>query len=499
MVRAKIDKEGLLPFGQFLQLGDSNSKGIESCCTPFSTKTSGFNESPRQNLITFKNILWVESTGGSNNEVEISYAREKNSKLVPASQIFQIEFANPEEQRQYSSTELTSLLMSKAYPDSQPQKSVLVVMNPHSGQGKAERFYHGQVEPILKAARYDIELCKTQYSGHAVELARDLNIDKYDIIICASGDGIPHEIINGLYEREDKAAAFNKLVICQTPSGSGNAMSLSCLGTLVPSTATLEIIKGHVVKADLMAVCMQDKPVKLSFLSQTYGIIAEADIGTEWIRWIGQSRFELGVAAKVFGRAKYPCSIAVKYITKTKEELNEFYKKAIQSPKPVSEELTDDSFNLKYYRGSQDLADLDDVDMDDGWEWLDQKACDSLGIFYSGKMPYISKDTNFFPAALPNDGSIDIVFMDANMNILKTTDALLSLDKGMHVWKHEIGHYKVEAFRLIPKLGFGKTSYISVDGENFPFMPFQTEVLRGIMKTIMTDGSFKETGFLEKI
>ncbi|KAK9345034.1 hypothetical protein V1522DRAFT_408474 [Lipomyces starkeyi] len=40
----------------------------------------------------------------------------------------------------------------------------------------------------------------------------------YDPIVCCSGDGIPHEVFNGLSKRTNAAAAF-KMPVCQLPCG----------------------------------------------------------------------------------------------------------------------------------------------------------------------------------------------------------------------------------------------------------------------------------------
>ena len=59
------------------------------------------------------------------------------------------------------------------------------------------------------------------------------------------------------------------------------------------------MLKAHKTKLDLMAITQgSEKITKLSFLSQCYGIIADSDIGTEHLRWLGPIRFELGVIQK---------------------------------------------------------------------------------------------------------------------------------------------------------------------------------------------------------
>lgn len=537
IIKASITSNGLLLKNQssiFLNSVNTSNTGCFPSCfsNEIGSSSSSSNldltyDSNGEVLIPYRNILWIDTaakkstissstttstdqipeTSNNDNIFQLNYVLRdsKNSIVKPFKINIDIENKSNE-----TNEDIISKIMGNSYIDSQPGKSVLVVVNPNSGQGKAIKLYNMEVEPILKLANYKIDILKTLYNKHAEEFVRELDINKYDMIICASGDGIPHEVINGLYLRKDRAEAFNKLVITQCPCGSGNAMSLSCHHTLIPSVAAFELIKNPVVKCDLMAISMKNRSTKLSFLSQTYGVIAEADIGTEWMRFIGQIRFELGVLSKVLSRVKYPCSIAVKYLTKTKEELNEYYEKHYDGLNSVlhagsidesNKLLTEEDFKLQYYdENLQDDELPKDIIGDTGykWDWIDQDVCNNLGIFYSGKMPYISKDVNFFPAALPNDGSIDIVVTDARTNLIQTADALLSLDKGLHVWKEEVQHYKVKAFKLVPKL-YGRKSFISIDGENFPFETFQVEILENIMKTTMSNGEFKETGFKEKI
>ena len=95
-------------------------------------------------------------------------------------------------------------------------------------QGHAKTIYKIKILPILQAARANVTYFETKYHGHATEIARELDVNDYDIIVCCSGDGIPHEVINGFYLRPDKGLlTFNKIAVTQLPCGSGNALSLS--------------------------------------------------------------------------------------------------------------------------------------------------------------------------------------------------------------------------------------------------------------------------------
>ncbi|KAG0670486.1 sphinganine kinase lcb4 [Pichia californica] len=545
-MKATIDikRNGLSLSGQPLILTTSSqSNNPLACCLPISTNTSSFNESiPNNTFLPFSNIIWVEETSsGKPNEVEITYVypifnefstkketvlpyNEARRNIYTASQILTVEFENTT--NEYNNINISDLLMNYAYIHSQyylnnkRQQSIFVLINPNSGKGLANKIFNEQVKPILLSAHCNIHIQMTEYKGHAIDLARTININDYDTILCASGDGIPYEVINGFYQRDDKAEAFSKINIVQTPGGSGNAMSLSCLGATSASLAALRILKGKPSQCDLMAVSKDSSDeVILSFLSQTYGAIAQADIGTEWMRSIGGIRFDLGVAYEVFSGHKYPCDLAVKWKCKNKEDVvNHFeretkesnknnvlkcnknnYKDTIIKSSSIENnenfnnliELSEKNLQLKYQTNFKQSKDFSTLPED--WDIYDKGKTNNMRIFYAGKMPYIAATTNFFPAALPSDGTIDLVVFDARGSFISTANALLSLEKGTHVWEDCVDHGKVEAFRLIPKAD--KETFISVDGEWFPYEAFQVEVLSKILRTILWEGDYTETGF----
>ncbi|KAJ4338342.1 sphinganine kinase lcb4, partial [Neurospora sp. IMI 360204] len=136
-----------------------------------------------------------------------------------------------------------------------------------------------------------LTVVRTTYSGEAVTLAQDLDISAYDIAVPCSGDGLPHEVFNGLSKRPDATRALSKVAVCHIPCGSGNAMSCNLYGTHRPSLAALAIVKGVPTKLDLCSVTLQDGERLTSFLSQAYGLIADLDITTEHLRWMGAARF----------------------------------------------------------------------------------------------------------------------------------------------------------------------------------------------------------------
>ena len=94
-------------------------------------------------------------------------------------------------------------------------------------------------------------------------------IGQYDVIVTISGDGLVHEIINGLLNRRDwnspcevsdmeQARFKDTLVLGLIPGGTGNGMAKSLLARSDENygifEATFRIIKGNTCKVDLTEI-----------------------------------------------------------------------------------------------------------------------------------------------------------------------------------------------------------------------------------------------------
>ncbi|KAG0297964.1 sphinganine kinase lcb4, partial [Dissophora globulifera] len=120
-------------------------------------------------------------------------------------------------------------VLNHVYKDVKRARHYKVLVNPFGGQGHAKRIWENTAEPLFRAAGCTYDLTYTTHRFHAKEIAKDLDIRKYDAIVSVSGDGVLHEVINGLMERPDAVVA-HKLPLGAIPGGSGNALSFSLLG-----------------------------------------------------------------------------------------------------------------------------------------------------------------------------------------------------------------------------------------------------------------------------
>ncbi|TKX23861.1 diacylglycerol kinase-like protein 1 [Elsinoe australis] len=380
---------------------------------------------------------------------------------------------------------LISTLLSRAYPPRvQRQKRIKVLINPLGGRGLAPTLYARDVEPILLAAGCDVDVETTTHVGHAKEIAAALDTDRYDVIACCSGDGTPHEVFNGLALHERPRRALRKVAVAQLPCGSGNAMCRNLLGTDSPSVAALALVKGERRALDLMRIS-QGEQRYWSFLSQSVGIVAESDLGTDNIRWMGAARFTYGFLVRLLGKTVYPAEVSVKVEAAEKEGIREGYKRKrygeVNGEEEEQREVRDDEdLERSGFGGISDPVPSD-------WETRDMPT---LGNFYCGNMAWMSTDAPFFAAALPNDGLMDMVNIDGAIKRHVSIKLLLSVEKNQFFNQKEVNYRKVSAYRITPRLRPDqKEGFISVDGERVPFGPLQAEVVSGLGTVLSIAGS----------
>lgn len=250
-------------------------------------------------------------------------------------------------------------VMERAYRDVAPFRRLKVLVNPVGGQGKAKKLFESRVRPVLEAAGCRLDITFTTHRNHGLEVARDLQLDAFDAIACVSGDGMLHEILNGLAQRKDARDAL-KMPVSPVPTGSGNAMAVNLMGPkhgFNLALACLNIIKGRPMPLDLCSITQPASatstspanttaaavgtpvdPTALpsapsqpyvryySFLSQAIGLMADVDLGTEDMRALGDARFVLGYLSGVMRNTVCEVDVDVKLGmsgTKDKSEMRQ--------------------------------------------------------------------------------------------------------------------------------------------------------------------------------
>ena len=83
------------------------------------------------------------------------------------------------------------------------KRKVLILINPFSGGGAAAANWV-IAKGLLDKAYIGMTIIETERAGHAYDIVnKELKHDDYDGVVTVSGDGLIHEVVNGLYRRED--------------------------------------------------------------------------------------------------------------------------------------------------------------------------------------------------------------------------------------------------------------------------------------------------------
>jgi sphingosine kinase len=164
------------------------------------------------------------------------------------------------------------------------KKKMLLFINPFGGRGTAIKVWN-QVKHIFDLANIEIEIFKTRYYKHAYDHVLVMDVKQYQGILCCSGDGIVHEVINAMMSREDKDICLNSIALGVIPGGSSNGLAKTLCEEsgehYSPEVCSYLIVKGQHKKIDLMEIETQSGKKIYAFLAIGYGIIADVDLESE--------------------------------------------------------------------------------------------------------------------------------------------------------------------------------------------------------------------------
>ncbi|CAE6482199.1 unnamed protein product [Rhizoctonia solani] len=440
---------------------------------------AGDNGAKTRKLATsLKNVLYAEIASGNILKIATLARQKKSHRLV----IVEGQIREPDTGE--AAQAWVDELMRLAYGDVSPRRRFKVFVNPAGGQGKGVQLFEKKVKPILLAAHGEVDAVVTTHSKHAVELARECDLD-FDALLTVSGDGLVFEVLNGFRERPDGAKAF-ALPVCPIPAGSGNALSISLLGPkdgFDVALAALNAIKGQRMPYDLCSFT-QDGKTSISFLSQAIGLMADLDLGTENMRWMGDTRFIAGFLRGVASNKPCAMTLSIKVANRDKAQMVKSLHEFKANPKPPTNTMPPTTANWENIITPQHAQ--DDINSSD-WLTFDKPVL----YVYSGTMSYVGRDLMAFPVALPSDGLIDITVQELVPRPLMVK-MISGGEKGDQFWLPTQHYFKAEAYRLRPHASSG---HLSIDGERFPYKEFHVETLKGLGTTLSMTGAWYSGDF----
>jgi sphingosine kinase len=325
--------------------------------------------------------------------------------------------------------------------------NILVIVNPKSGKGNAMSLIQSCVKPVLVAAGATFDILVTDAPGHATQIAKDVDHRKYKIILSAGGDGTFHEILQGVLGRLDWQEFVQNVSFVQVPCGSGNALAASSK-IWNTETAAYTAIKGKNVSIDVASIIQPGTGKRFySFLSVTFGMISNLDIGTEHLRWMGGNRFIYGALKEIMLQRVYSCGVSML--------------EGCADPYPVGQNK---QLPLNYLHGliSEDgkvksPSDFDESSViDSSWKTMDG----DFQLFSMSNLPWLDMNFNFHPHANMGNGCYNFLYFIGARGITKSLQLMTDAENGAHM--HLIEERTVKAFKIDP---IANNTWLVVDGE----------------------------------
>lgn len=344
-------------------------------------------------------------------------------------------------------------------------KRLLVLVNPHSGRGQSTKVYRQQVAPFLAAHNTQHEAFITTSEIRVRDYLRQLKLSQllqFKAILVVSGDGLVFETVNALMGRSDWTEAI-KIPIGVVPTGSGNGLAYTLIKQPFPDVkdqkeaikiCCKQAIQNGVTRADLVRICYgrdsNSQETIWSFLSFGWGLLADIDVDSDWLRRFGELRFT------IYGLLRSVTSVS---------------QRAKLSYLPAA--LMDDQ---------------NESDGKDEWVHLE----DNFACLYAVYLSHISKMTKFSPNSKLTDGLIYLTYIRGKLSTFEVVEFLTSLNDGLHEKLPYVTMVPVKQFQFQPLV----PSKIVVDGEiiswHFDDGPIDVEVVPNILSLLWTNETTRD-------
>lgn len=266
--------------------------------------------------------------------------------------------------------------------DPAARKPVLAIVNPYAGIKRAEAVWENDCAPMLQAAGLKYQTLVTNAPGDAYEAAKSVDVKMYSAIVTVGGDGIFNEVINGMMARDDWENAAASIALASIPAGTGNGAAHTMYGTMDPHCAACHVVKAATHKADIYLAAQPSIGQYIwGILGCSYGIIAEADFGSEKIRWAGSMRPSIWAFYRILCGSAYNCRLTYLQTETPRQEWHGVRcTRDCKLCKDALKAMTDDYVD-------SEIANLDDEDNEDNND-------DENSVINSNDNDNISNDNN---------------------------------------------------------------------------------------------------------
>ena len=273
-----------------------------------------------------------------------------------------------------------------------------------------------KILPVFEDSGADLTIIETTHPQHAQELAQTLELDGYSGFCPIGGDGTMHEVVNGMLTRTDE----HTIPIGLITGGTGNSF-MHDLDLLDPVEAVKTVVKGKTMPLDV-AECKMNGHREYIFNIIGWGLVTDAGLKAEYIRWMGDSRYTIMAVLEVLIKKKRPAKLI------------------------IDSQVIEDNF-------------------------LFVIACNTTHTGTGMKME---------PKAKLNDGLIDVVVVRdvSRFTLLKLLPKIFD---GSHIHHPDLEYYQVSELSMESD----EKSQLNLDGEIGGSTPFHAKVIPGALEVFI--------------
>ena len=397
------------------------------------------------------------------------------------------------------------------------KRSIMILINPASGAGNAAANLETLV-PMLKQSGVAYTVQKTTHANHAFEMLRDMDLNAADAptdVVCVSGDGLVHEVVNGIMQRPDWHRACSQLRVGHIGGGSGNGLASAICAQATENIDLVSsmwiILKGFTRPMDIFSISQPRERVKFGFLSFNWGVVSDIDFESESMRYLGNARFTVA-ALKAF------CCLK-RYQGKLEFLVNEGEDALSSVIPPVKCAFKEDGCapcdarapyrtseqgrrELQEYLASIGEADLEERKESDGDEkdslssinvvasssssssgslrW--QSVDDEFTMVWAMNVSHGASDLHVAPGAHFSDGFLDVYYI-RQISFFPVLSLFIDMETGKHTHHKDIHSIKAKGLRLTPHPKALKSD-LNADGEKLPYKPAEVRVFRGVLNVL---------------
>jgi len=178
---------------------------------------------------------------------------------------------------------------------------ILLIYNPQAGGGKASSKIE-KVKNMFQTSGIDFDLVVTKYKGHATEIVSDSNLNLYNGLIAAGGDGTFFEVLNGYFKNKQRP----DIPLGVLPVGTGNSLTRDITRTAKKTLDFINLIKKENTRSiDVVKVINGTNEF---YYANTMGLgfVSDVNITGNRIKYIGKLAYTLGVLYHTITLKSYP-------------------------------------------------------------------------------------------------------------------------------------------------------------------------------------------------